>query len=147
MKYLDTKEQKEKLQSLLGLKPDGIIGPKTIAATLVLMTEFAALISAGYGLDVERKVPEAGNFKDYHDLVAFAKAEDFFVTSTNGGKHNKGSKHYLGRAIDVRTWNKTPEECEAFMKKAENLGIKVRDERTQPPGQKVWSGPHIHLEV
>jgi hypothetical protein len=86
--------------------------------------------------------------KDSHKLLrAFAEQRGFYVTSDNTGKHNVGSKHYLGRAIDVRTHDKTQIQCEAFIAEAKAAGITVRDERVKPKGQKVWSGPHIHLEV
>jgi hypothetical protein len=84
---------------------------------------------------------------DWKDLKRLAEAEGFVVTSTTGGKHNVGSKHYRGLAVDVRTRGKTETQIEAFIKKMRGLGIIVRDERTRPPGQKVWGGPHLHLEV
>lgn len=85
--------------------------------------------------------------KDFHDLIKFAEAEGFTVTSTNGGKHNVGSKHYRGLAIDVRTRDKTESQIAAFITKAKKRGIIVRDERRKPIGQKVWSGAHLHLEI
>lgn len=86
-------------------------------------------------------------FQSWRDLAAFAKSRGFTVTSTTGGGHNDGSKHYLGLAIDVRTRDKSPQEVAALIKEAQGLGIVVKDERTRPVGQKVWSGPHIHLEI
>ncbi len=85
--------------------------------------------------------------KDFRDLVIFAEAEGFTVTSTNGGKHNVGSKHYRGLAIDVRTRDKTESQIAAFITKAKNRGIVVRDEPQQPDSQAVWSGAHLHLEL
>lgn len=85
--------------------------------------------------------------KDFRDLKAFAEREGFHVTSTNGGRHNVGSKHFRGLAIDVRTRDKTNAQVEAFISKARGLGIIVRDERTRPKNQKVWSGAHLHLEL
>jgi hypothetical protein len=84
---------------------------------------------------------------DYHGLAKFAVAKGFYVTSTRGGTHNPGSAHYQGRAIDVRTKDKTPAQVAQFIDKAKAAGIVVRDERTRPLNQKVWSGPHLHLEV
>jgi hypothetical protein len=80
-------------------------------------------------------------------LVEFAQARGFTVTSTTGGQHNPGSKHGQGRAIDVRTRDKSDAEVEAFIAEARADGITVYDERTKPPGQAVWSGPHLHLEI
>ncbi len=84
--------------------------------------------------------------KDWRDLKRFAESEGFFVTSTTGGRHNVGSKHFRGLAIDVRTRGKTNAQIEAFILKARGLGVRVRDERIRPE-QKVWSGPHLHLEL
>ena len=85
--------------------------------------------------------------RNWKDLKYFAEACGFFVTSTNSGSHNKGSKHYLGLAIDVRTRDKTNEQIEWFLRKCAALGVVVRDERFKPKGQKVWSGAHLHLEI
>ncbi len=85
--------------------------------------------------------------KNFHDLVRLAEHYNFVVTSTTGGKHNRGSKHALGLAVDVRTRNKENTEVEAFIGKARRLGIIVHDERTKPQHQKVWSGAHLHLEI
>lgn len=84
---------------------------------------------------------------DYKKIVAFAHEQGFTVTSTTGDKHNKNSAHYKGKAADVRTKDKTPEQVEQFIKLAKKRGFKVRDERSRPAHQKVWSGPHLHLEV
>jgi hypothetical protein len=83
---------------------------------------------------------------DYRALSAFAEGHGFTVRSTTGGRHNEGSAHYAGRAVDVRTRDKTPEEVDGFMQNARDAGYIVRDERARPAGQAVWSGPHVHLE-
>ena len=80
-------------------------------------------------------------------MVALAKSKGFTVTSTTGGKHNSGSLHARGLAIDVRTRDKKPEEVNSFIKFVQDSGYRVRDERVKPAGQKVWSGPHLHIEV
>ena len=54
-------------------------------------------------------------FKNFRDLKAFAEANGFFVTSTNGGRHNKNSKHFRGLAIDVRTRDKSTAQVNAFI--------------------------------
>lgn len=87
------------------------------------------------------------NYEDFKDLVKIAEDNNFIVTSTNGGSHNKGSKHYLGLAIDVRTRDKTAKQINDFIILLRNKGLKVIDERTRPEGQKVWGGPHLHIEI
>lgn len=86
-------------------------------------------------------------FKDYKDLVKLAEVNGFTVTSTTGGAHNRGSKHYLKLAIDVRTRDKTTAECDEFIKRCRHLGLIVHDERRKPLHQKVWSGPHLHIHI
>lgn len=80
-------------------------------------------------------------------LKEFSEKTGFTITSTTGGEHNTGSRHYGGGAIDVRTRDKTPEEVNQMMSEAIQNGFRVFDERTRPPGQKVWSGPHVHIEI
>lgn len=80
-------------------------------------------------------------------LLDLAAAYGFHVTSTCAGFHNRGSLHYRSRAIDVRTRDKSEGQIEAFMHAARAAGIHVRDERVRPAGQKVFSGPHLHLEI
>jgi hypothetical protein len=80
-------------------------------------------------------------------LKAFAKEWDFTVTALTNGKHNVGSAHYQGRAMDVSVRGKSDQDIRAFMEAAKQSGYGVRDERTRPEGQKVWSGPHVHLEL
>lgn len=82
----------------------------------------------------------------WRDLKSFANENGFFVTSTTGGKHNVGSKHYRGLAIDVRTNDKSAAEIAWFIEEARKAGIYVADERVRPKGQKEWGGPHLHLE-
>lgn len=87
------------------------------------------------------------SYNDYKDLVKKAEENSFHVTSTNGGKHNVGSKHYLGLAIDVRTRDKSGKEIVDFMNLLRGEGLIVRDERVRPPRQKVWGGAHLHIEI
>lgn len=86
-------------------------------------------------------------FKSWRDLKKFAEDKGFVVTSTTGGQHNKGSAHGRGLAVDVRTRDHTKAQVDAFISQARTAGIWVKDERTRPAGQAVWSGPHIHLEI
>jgi hypothetical protein len=82
----------------------------------------------------------------YKAMVRLAKKHGLTVTSTTGGRHNKGSLHGRGRAIDVRTRGVSSRKLQAFMREARQQGFQVMDERVRPRGQKVWSGPHIHLQ-
>ena len=79
-------------------------------------------------------------------MVRLAKKHGLTVTSTTGGKHNRGSLHARGRAVDVRTRGFSSAKLTAFMRDARAQGYTVHDERVRPPGQKVWSGPHIHIQ-
>ncbi|HXG84092.1 MAG TPA: hypothetical protein VNI84_08700 [Pyrinomonadaceae bacterium] len=85
------------------------------------------------------------DYLDYKELSSFARQMGFDVTSTTGGKHNKGSLHGKGLAIDIRTNNKTAAQIEWLMSEAKKSGINVKDERVRPAGQKVWGGAHLHL--
>lgn len=77
------------------------------------------------------------------------------VGSINTGEHNRGSLHPLGKAVDlpastnggpaglrkIYQYLNSPEGQRAYP------GIKVFDETTRPAGQKVWSGPHLHIQI
>jgi hypothetical protein len=89
---------------------------------------------------------------NYQDLRQFAEDRGWYVTSDRGGRHNEGSLHYLGRAVDVRTnaggkQIKTEAEIQKLKSDAAALGFHVLDERTHPAGQKVWGGPHLHISI
>lgn len=72
------------------------------------------------------------------------------IGSTTGGKHNIGSLHPGGNAVDIPLgdWRGiSPENQQAMIDRLQSQpGIRVRDERQRPPGQKEWSGPHLHVE-
>jgi hypothetical protein len=85
--------------------------------------------------------------KPLDKLLDFARRHNLHVTSTTGGSHNVGSLHFLGRAIDVRSRTLTEAQVHEIKVAANAEGIKVRDERIRPAGQKVWGGPHLHLEI
>ncbi|MGB8507524.1 MAG: hypothetical protein WCD76_03885 [Pyrinomonadaceae bacterium] len=91
--------------------------------------------------------PTQAPSSDWHTLSEFAEGQGFTVTSTTRGRHNSGSAHYAGRAVDVRTRDKTPEQIAALDEAARAAGFIARDERTRPPGQSEWHGPHYHLET
>jgi tape measure domain-containing protein len=78
---------------------------------------------------------------DWRQAKRIAEGMGLVVTSTTGGRHNKGSLHPLGRAIDVDDIGMTPQKIAAL----EAMGFRVKDERTRPKGQKVWGGSHYHL--
>lgn len=88
-------------------------------------------------------------FNDYKDLTQFALERGFVVTADikNPKKHNKGSLHSKGLAIDVSIKKHTPEDVEEFMLEAKAAGIRVLDERCRPKKQKKWGGSHVHLEI
>lgn len=73
------------------------------------------------------------------------------VGSTKGGEHNPGSLHYDGRALDIPLGASATDAVRAnadrMIADLSNKGYTVRDERTRPAGQKVWSGPHLHVEA
>lgn len=83
----------------------------------------------------------------YTELKDIAVSMGFVVTSEMGGGHNAHSKHYKGKAIDVRSRGKSDFQIEMLRIVIENNGYEFRDERVRPKGQKVWKGPHIHLGV
>ena len=86
-------------------------------------------------------------YTNYKDLSVLARENGFVVTSAKGGRHNVGSKHFRGLAIDVRTHGKTKSAINEFIKVCRALGLTVRDEREQPTNQKVWTGAHLHIEI
>lgn len=59
------------------------------------------------------------------------------ITSAKDGKHKDGSRHYDGRAIDVRTWKIKGREVEAAAKIKAKLGKDY---------DVVVEGDHIHVE-
>ena len=88
---------------------------------------------------------------EFYNLVhGIVKPHGGTVGSKRGGKHNVGSKHYIGRAVDIPLgeWRGiTRAQSDAMLAALQqNPYLKVSDERVRPPGQKVWSNPHIHVE-
>lgn len=79
-------------------------------------------------------------------MVRLAQKHGLTVTSTTGGRHNRNSLHGRGRAIDVRTRGVSSSRLNAFIREARAKGYRVIDERVRPPGQRVWSGPHLHVQ-
>lgn len=92
--------------------------------------------------------PSQIGFSQWFSLAIFAWVHGFTVTGSNEKKgHNSGSLHYEGRAIDVRTRNKTADEVNALIAFLMKFHVGIKDERLHPPGQKVWTAPHLHLDI
>ena len=65
-----------------------------------------------------------------------AHKQELVVTSALDGKHKRGSAHYTGRAVDLRTWDLVMgEECVKKMQSALGVGYDV-----------VLEHNHIHME-
>src|SRR6266540_1817829 len=102
-------------------------------ATLFPASESSALAYIRQGVD--------------NRLLHFASVNGLRITSGRHGKHNVGSKHYRGLAIDVSCRSMTAARIEHLKRSARAAGLYIRDERRRPRGQKIWSGPHLHIEV
>lgn len=113
-------------------------------------------LEAGVGIGAARAAATGGgrgrvraatntDERKYTAIVDFAREMGFDipdpVKSTTGGKHMTGSLHYSGRAVDVRTRDKTAQEVAEFIAEALQRGFRVYDERGKR-GQ-----PHLHLEA
>jgi len=77
-------------------------------------------------------------------LVALAEQGGYRVTSSTGGRHNVGSLHGSGLAIDI---DHRGVDFEDLQQRVAAVGGRVLDERTRPKGQAVWGGPHFHIEL
>ena len=81
------------------------------------------------------------------EMAFQASMMGFRVTGKNEKEgHNVGSRHYVGEAIDVGCKEKTNDQVDEFMTFMKKQGYIVKDERVHPPGQKVWTAPHVHVE-
>lgn len=80
-------------------------------------------------------------------LTSFAKDNGLTVGSTTGGHHNTNSRHYTGNALDVKGSGAFDDaRVKTLSDAAQARGLLLRDERKRPAGQKVWGGPHVHVE-
>ena len=73
---------------------------------------------------------------------------DWKTSSTTGGKHVPGSKHYTGDAVDFSTKGKTPQQISDLIAAETAAGNKAVWE-TKPPenlADKSQWGPHVHVE-
>lgn len=104
---------------------------------------------------------EDENFLPHHNrpimsVVEKLRSMGLTPSSIESGKHNEGSKHYNGKAVDLGI-NTTFRGDVKKMKEFKNWfnsegkkhfpGVKLFDETVRPKGQKVWSGAHYHLEI
>lgn len=126
-------------QRSMGLKADGVVGQRTFSAL-----NGTSRFTQNTKTQAVSTQPTTG--RPFEGMARLAREHGLTVTSTTGGKHNTRSKHYQGRAIDVRTRDVSKARLDAFMDAARAAGYTVRDERTRPAGQKVWGGPHLHIE-
>jgi len=83
----------------------------------------------------------------FTEIKVIAENMGWKVTSTIGGKHNTGSKHYQGKAIDLSVRGKSQFDVDMLTLIMQNEGYIVVDERKRPKGQRVWSAPHMHVQV
>jgi hypothetical protein len=91
-----------------------------------------------------KSVVERPTTPNLDTLTSFAKSEGLrIIGNPTGGRHNKGSLHYSGNAVD---FDHQGVDFATLKEHAFQNGIILRDERKHPPGQKVWGGPHGHLE-
>lgn len=80
-------------------------------------------------------------------LLHFALAHDLYITCGRDGLHNAGSKHPIGRAIDVRSAGMVEHRVQMLKTEAHKAGLTLIDERKRLPGEVVWGGPHLHIQV
>lgn len=81
------------------------------------------------------------------ELTKFAQENKLTVGSTTGGRHNTGSLHYTGNAIDIKGSGAFDNDTvQRLSDAAKSQGFLLRDERVRPPRQRVWGGPHVHIE-
>lgn len=119
-----------------------------VALGAVFLVSIHVLVFVGMRTAHGADAPGTASFRDYRDLTEFAAERGFYVIFAKGGKHNPKSLHPKGRAVDIRTWDHTPEEVEEFMQEAKAAGLRVVDERCKPKNKKVvWDAPHVHLEI
>lgn len=83
----------------------------------------------------------------YKDIVKIVESLGWRVTATTNGRHNTGSKHPKGKAVDVSVKFKNDLDVMTLTEILTNQGYGVKDERIRPTGQLVWSAPHLHLYI
>ena len=119
----------------------------------------------GDGPDLSRFTPTFGNVsrakepsREIQVALGLLGRMGIKPSSTVGGEHNTGSKHYHGHAFDLglnTSFGGDMEKLRKFMRDLPDLQkrypvlerLKLRDETVRPKGQRVWSGAHLHLEL
>lgn len=84
---------------------------------------------------------------NYIEIKNIVTAMGWIVTADVGKKHNGGSKHYSGKAVDVSVRGRTEFHIAVLDEVLKNLGYYLFDERVRPKHQKIWTGPHLHIQV
>lgn len=91
-----------------------------------------------------------------YPIVEHLRQLGYKPSSVDSGKHNVGSKHGRGLAVDLginTTFGGDSKKMQNFLDneypklKQMYPNLKLIDERNHPKGQKVWSGSHYHLEI
>lgn len=111
--------------------------------------------------DESNEEVEENTYTDYSPIpiqpvVSKLAAMGLNPSSVNSGRHNEGSLHYQGRAVDLglnTTFGGDIKKMNAFKDwfiehgNSHFPGVRLKDETNHPQGQKVWSGSHLHLEI
>ncbi len=82
-----------------------------------------------------------------NELNRIPGSSPLIIVSTTNGHHNVGSAHYSGQAADIR-YNDNGSQGARRLQAAADCGAQFgQDEGTRPKGQKVWGGPHYHVQL
>lgn len=93
----------------------------------------------GLHIEVIRAIVVAAGVWDNHNI-----SYPFTVTALNDGKHSDRSRHYLGCAVDLRTWaDSSGQQLSTPIREA--LALSLR-QRLGPDFDVVVESTHIHLE-
>lgn len=85
---------------------------------------------------------------NYIEVVEIVTKMGWIVTATNTGKHNGGSRHYVGKAVDLSVRNRTEFHIAVLVEVLKNQGYVLIDERKKPRRRGVvWTGPHLHIAI
>lgn len=101
--------------------------------------------------------PHHGNAPITQLLSHFKNDLGLTPSSVMSGKHNTGSKHYHGKALDLGLntsfggdMKKMRQFKDYFLeqqRQGKYTNIRLLDETVRPKGQKVWGGAHLHFEI
>lgn len=92
------------------------------------------------GISGLMKETAAGRTLNYLKWVA--EKEGLHITSTDKGRHNPGSKHYKGQAIDFDHKGISDAKIQRLK---DVYGLNILDERVK--NNPAWSGPHFHASI